>query len=95
MELRSLALLGLWGTTQTRADWSRLRGSDLLELTKRELEVCKLLLQCKTRQEIAADLDITTRTIRQHMENIHVKLRVNNRVGIVLRIIQVRDKLNQ
>ena len=62
-------------------------------LTPRETAVCRLLLQAITRAEIAKSLGISPRTVRQHLEQIHRKLNVTNRVGVVLRIIQTRGWL--
>ena len=44
-----------------------------------------------TRSLIGDKLGIKDRTVRQYLEQLHLKLRVNNRVSLVLRIIQVRD----
>lgn len=62
-------------------------------MTSRERQVCERLFQGQTRQEIATCLGIKPRTVREHLENIHSKLRVRNRIGVVLRIIQMRDEL--
>ena len=65
--------------------------SEWFGLTCREQEVCKLLFQCLTRREIAAELGIKERTVRGYMEQIHIKLNGKSRVGVVLRIIEARD----
>ena len=65
-----------------------------MKMSLREQQVCKLLFDGLTRQKIAEHLDISNRTVRHHMEQIHVKLNVCNRVGVVLRIIQLRDRLS-
>ncbi len=62
-------------------------------LSPRECEVIKRLLTGNTRDKIANALQIKPRTVRQHMESIHQKLNVTNRVELVLRIIQIRDTL--
>ena len=67
--------------------------SALLKLSKREQEVCRLLMDGNTRTSIASELGIKSRTVRQYLEQLHVKLKVNNRVGLVLRVIQIRDSL--
>lgn len=77
----------------TDAQWHLV--GDNLNLTPREQEVCQLLFNIKTRDGIASALNITPRTVRQHMEQIHKKLHVNSRVGVVLRIIQMRDELGR
>ena len=63
------------------------------KLTKRELEVCQRMFDGMTRQETASLMGIKTRTVRHYMERIHDKMRVSNRVQLVLRIIQFRDIL--
>ena len=65
-----------------------------MKMSLREQQVCKLLFDGLTRQKIAEHLEISNRTVRHHMEQIHVKLNVCNRVGVVLRIIQLRDRLS-
>ena len=65
-----------------------------MKMSLREQRVCKLLFDGLTRQKIAEQIGISNRTVRHHMEQIHVKLDVSNRVGVVLRIIQLRDLLS-
>ena len=65
-----------------------------MKMSLREQDVCKLLFDGLTRQKIAEQMDISNRTVRHHMEQIHVKLNVSNRVGVVLKIIQLRDLLS-
>ena len=65
-----------------------------MKMSRREQDVCKLLFDGLTRQKIAEQMDISNRTVRHHMEQIHVKLNVSNRVGVVLKIIQLRDLLS-
>jgi len=64
-----------------------------LALSNREESVCRLLCDGHTRAAIAEAMEVTTRTVRHHMEQIHRKLDVHNRVGVVLRLIQVRDTI--
>jgi DNA-binding CsgD family transcriptional regulator len=64
-----------------------------LSLSDRELQVCQRLLDGLTREAIAKSLGIKYRTVRQYLEQLHEKLKVNNRVALVLRVIQVRDSL--
>ena len=65
----------------------------ILGISEREQEVCQLLFDGITREEIAKQMDIKVRTVRHYLERLHTKLRVNNRVALVLRIVQVRDSL--
>lgn len=76
----------------TDSQWNEI--ASVLELTQRELDVCQRLFVEMTRHETAADMGIKSRTVRHYMERIHSKLNVNNRVGVVLRIIQVRDNMD-
>ena len=67
----------------------------ILELTPREKQVCQLLFLGITRVKIADQLQIKPRTVRHFTEQIHTKLQVNNRVGVVLRIIEIRDSIRR
>ena len=71
--------------------WNKI--SFILGISEREQEVCQLLFEGITREEIATQMDIKVRTVRHYLERLHNKLRVSNRVALVLRIIQVRDAL--
>lgn len=64
--------------------------AEIAGLTPRELQVAKLLFRGLTRQQIANELSVKIRTVRHHLESLHEKLHVSNRVGVVLRIIQIR-----
>ena len=64
-----------------------------MKMSLREQQVCELLFDGLTRQKIAEEMDISIRGVRHHMEQIHMKLNACNRVGVVLRIIQLRDLL--
>lgn len=77
----------------TESQWTITAQS--LKLTKREQQVCQKLFDGNTRNEIAEKLGIKSRTVRHYMEHIHEKLCVSNRVGVVLRIIQMRDQIEK
>ena len=68
-------------------EWAHVAG--LANLTTRETQVCRQLFTQKTREEIATELGIKPRTVRHHLEMIHIKLNVKSRVGVVLRLIEV------
>ena len=55
------------------------------ELTDRELEVLDLLAQGKNNQEIAGQLVISKKTVRNHLSNIFSKLQVADRVQAIIR----------
>ena len=57
-------------------------------LTRRELEVLKLVAEGLTNEEIAARTFISGRTVKAHITNIFAKLKVNNRVKAALAIIR-------
>jgi len=60
--------------------------SEMIEpLSKREMEVLTLVAKGYTNQQIAARLVISIRTVKKHIENIHGKLGVRNRIQTVAR----------
>jgi two-component system response regulator NreC len=52
-------------------------------LTPRELEVLKLIVQGYTNRQIAAELNISSRTVEGHRANLSDKLGLHNRVELV------------
>jgi DNA-binding NarL/FixJ family response regulator len=57
----------------------------LPELTEREREVLDLLARGAGTSDIAAVINISEKTVRNHLSNIYGKLRVTDRVQAVLR----------
>ena len=57
------------------------RGTDSRALTKRELEVLRLLSAGRTNREIAASLVLSVRTVDRHVSNIYAKLGVSSRAA--------------
>ena len=53
------------------------------KITKRELEVVKLIAQEYTTQQIADKLFVSTNTIATHKRNLFVKMDVKNSVGMI------------
>ncbi len=49
-------------------------------MTPREKEILKLLAQGKRNKEIAAELFISEKTVKNHLANIYAKLKVGDRV---------------
>ena len=57
-------------------------------LTERELEVIKALSQGKSNKEIARDLEISEKTVRNHASNIYKKLHIFDRTQAVIYAIR-------
>jgi DNA-binding CsgD family transcriptional regulator len=57
------------------------------QLSRREWEVVKLLLQGKSNKMIAASLHISRRTVEFHLKNIYTKLHVNSRIELILKLV--------
>ena len=71
--------------------------SDEPLLTKRELEVLKLLCEQKTSAEIAEKLFVSIRTVHGHRNNLLLKTGAKNTVGLVMyallnRVVELPDR---
>ena len=60
------------------------------ELTRRETEVAGLVSQGLANKVVAAQLRVTEGTVKTHLYSIYQKLRVSNRVGLILRANESR-----
>ncbi|CEG28129.1 MULTISPECIES: response regulator transcription factor [Bacillaceae] len=60
-------------------------------LTKREREVFELLVQDKTTKEIAGDLYISEKTVRNHISNAMQKLGVKGRSQAVVELLRMGE----
>ena len=58
-------------------------------LTKREKEIFKLLVTNKTTKEIAEILDISEKTVRNHISNAMQKLGVKGRAQAVVELLKL------
>jgi DNA-binding NarL/FixJ family response regulator len=58
------------------------------ELSDRETELLALMAQGRSNQEIAAQLGLTLKTVRNHVSNIFSKLQVADRAQAVLRYVR-------
>ncbi len=56
------------------------------QLSNREQEVVKLLLQGKSNKLIASSLGISDRTVEFHLKNIYAKFQVRSRIELVLKL---------
>lgn len=60
-------------------------------LTKREKEIFTLLIQSYTTKEIAKQLYISEKTVRNHISNVIQKLGVESRIQAVLELIKMKE----
>lgn len=60
-------------------------------LTRREKEVFDLLVKSKTTKEIAEELGISEKTIRNHISNVIQKLDVKGRSGAVVELLKLNE----
>lgn len=60
------------------------------ELTEREVDVLKAIVEGKTNKEIANELIVTDHTIKVHVSNIFQKLNVKDRVQAAVKAILER-----
>jgi DNA-binding CsgD family transcriptional regulator len=60
-------------------------------LSKRELEITKLITLEYSNEEIASHLDISKRTVETHRKNIFKKTKVKSIVGLVM--LAIKSKL--
>ena len=60
-------------------------------LTKREREVFELLIDNYTTAQIAEKLNISEKTVRNHISNTMQKLGVNGRAGAVVELIKLGE----
>ena len=78
-------ILGALGciSPDAAADYKQLKFAQEILLTEREREVCCLLLQGNTNQEIADRLHISTGTVKAHIHSIFQKAQVTHRYELL------------
>ncbi|WP_342472727.1 response regulator transcription factor [Metasolibacillus sp. FSL H7-0170] len=74
--VKLIAKLSQTNTTQT----------EKVELTQRELEIAKLIVEGKSNKEIAIDLYIAEGTVRNYVSNLYSKLEVIDRVQAIVKL---------
>lgn len=65
---------------------SKTKGSESLarpRITRRELEILRLIAQGNSSKQAAEKLYISKRTVDYHLANVYIKLRVSNRVQAI------------
>ena len=60
-------------------------------LTKREKEVFELLIINYSTKDIAEKLNISEKTVRNHISNVMQKLGVNGRAGAVVELLKLKE----
>ena len=60
-------------------------------LTKREREVFELLIQNNSTKDIADGLNISEKTVRNHISNVMQKLGVKGRSGAVVELLKLNE----
>lgn len=60
-------------------------------LTKREKDVFELLVQNKSTREIALELNISEKTVRNHVSNAMQKLGCKGRAGAVIELLKLSE----
>lgn len=68
-------------TVTCRMDMNKIR--DDYRLTRKQTDVLRLVLTGLKNTEIAEDLEITEQTVKDHLSNIYMKFRVENRFELV------------
>jgi two-component system, NarL family, response regulator DegU len=66
------------------AGYSNVVDSERANLTRREIEVLKLVASGKADKEIATALQISVRTVRYHISNIFRKADVSTRAQLIV-----------
>ncbi len=64
------------------------RTPDDYKLTKREVEVCRLIIEGDTYREISEKLNMASSTAKKHLLNIYRKLGVNSRVSFMRKVFE-------
>jgi len=65
-----------------------------VQLSKREKDVLKLVLQGKSNKQIALSLHISIRTVEFHLKNVYAKFQVSSRIELLLKLGQATGTVN-
>ncbi len=60
-------------------------------LTKREKEIFEMLIINKTTKDIALELNISEKTVRNHISNVMQKLSVKGRASAVVELLRLGE----
>ena len=61
-------------------------------LTNRELQVAKLVCRGFNNKDITAELKITSGTVKTHIRNIYRRVRIKNKIQMVLKFVDIATK---
>jgi two-component system, NarL family, nitrate/nitrite response regulator NarL len=64
----------------------------LTELSNREQQVVRLVARGLSNRKIASALDLVEGTVKIHLHNVYKKLRVANRVALVVKVPKRKQK---
>jgi DNA-binding NarL/FixJ family response regulator len=74
-----------------RTKRGKLDGTGIEQLTERELEVARLVVDRKTNSQIAAELFLSPKTVETHIRHLFQKLEVSSRVEVA-RVVERADR---
>ncbi len=77
-----------WVSRQIAAQMAGWTQQTVKDLTKRELEVLKLVVEGKTNQEIGLALGISEKTVEKHLDGVFTKLGVSSRVEAAVHAVR-------
>ncbi len=60
-------------------------------ITKREKEIFQLLIENKSTKEISSILNISEKTVRNHISNVMQKLDVINRSNAIIELLKLNE----
>ena len=60
-------------------------------ITKREKEIFQLLIENKSTKEISSILNISEKTVRNHISNVMQKLDVINRSNAIIELLKLKE----
>jgi DNA-binding NarL/FixJ family response regulator len=61
-------------------------------MTNRELQVSKLVCRGYNNEDIAVELKITPGTVKTHIRNIYRRVRIKNKIQMVLKFVETATK---
>ena len=66
--------------------WEKIQ--EIFHLTRREIDILRLLFQGKSDREMAKELFVSVYTIKDHLGNIRKKMQVSTRTKIITKVLQ-------